>query len=87
MGGGGFIQQMVNTMRDNRASLTSKTKRGNSKSDPGSENKTALKFPTADPERLKRIQEKARKKQSIQWIIIYSFAVIFLAGILWFTFS
>lgn len=86
MGGGGFIQHMVNSMRDNRASLTSKTKRGQSKSNASSEHKTSLKFPTSDPERLKRIQKKARRRKSNQWVIIYSFAVIFIAGILWFTF-
>lgn len=82
MGGGGFIQQMVNVMRDNHASLTSKTKRSNAKTDLSKASITPLRFPSGTPERIANIRKRAERKSTHQWIIIYILSAFFIMAII-----
>ena len=73
MFGGGFIQQMVNTMRDNRA-LQSSRKQKNRNSDDRRAGKTKLKFPKGNPERMKKNENDQKKI----WSTVQSSMVTYL---------
>lgn len=81
MFGGGFIQQMVNTMRNNRA-LQSSRKRKKGNIDDGKSGKTKLKFPKGNPERMKNVKEKNYNRSKKEWILIYIFFGLFFGVML-----
>ncbi len=79
--GAGFIQQMINTMRDNSALLASK-RRKNRTADDSRAGKTRLKFPKGDPARINRSKIKYTQQSKVQWILIYLFLGLFFGAIL-----
>ncbi len=86
MNGGGFIQQMVNVMRENRALLSSKRRKNNETNNLRS-GKTRLKFPKGDPTRIRKIKRKYRRQSNAQWMLIYIFFGLFFGAILIWVFT
>lgn len=86
MFGAGFIQQMITTMRDNRALLSSQHRKKNNSEDRRA-GKTKLKFPKGDPERIKMTREKYNQRSKAQWLLIYIFFGLFFGAMLTWIFT
>lgn len=87
MNGAGFIQQMINTMRDNRALKTSQQRKNRKESGDQRAGKTKLKFPKGSDQQLQKVKHQHSKRSKIQWIVIYTFFTLFFSVMMWFVFS
>jgi len=90
MFGGGFIQQMVNKMKENKSLLPSKRSRfGNhlNKAEEKTPSQTKLYLPKTDSKRLAHKKRKLTRRSQIEWTLIYVFFTLFFGLFLWFVFA
>jgi hypothetical protein len=90
MFGGGFIQQMVTKMKENKSLLPSKRNRFGTHLSDGNDTqprKTRFNFPSANSNRLAHKKRKLTRKSQVEWILIYVFFTLFFGLFLWFVFA
>jgi hypothetical protein len=90
MFGGGFIQQMVNKMKENKSLMPSKRNRFGTHLNDGNDTRqtiTRLNFPRTNSKRLAHKKRKLTRKSQVQWILIYVFFTLFFGLFLWFVFA
>lgn len=87
MNGGGFIQHMINTMRENRALLSSKKGKHRDQNGKRRAGRTKLKFPKIKSKELEMIKKKHRFRSKTQWLIIYIFFGLFFGAMLLWVFT
>tara|TARA_B100000508_G_C11465858_1_gene282482 strand:+ start:27638 stop:27895 length:258 start_codon:yes stop_codon:yes gene_type:complete len=84
MGAGGFIQNMVQVIRENKAMLSSYGKKK-----PSAERragKTELKFPKGNPAELKRKKKRYQQRSRIEWLIIFIILGTFFGAMMFLVF-
>jgi hypothetical protein len=87
MNGGGFIQHMINTMRQNRALLSSKKRKHRDQHGKQRTGRTLLKFPKMEAKELEKVKRKQRFRSKAQWLIIYTFFGLFFGAMLLWIFT
>lgn len=69
MGGEGFIQNMIQVLRENKSLLPSSSRQKHSAKRRAG--KTQLKFPKGNPAELKRKKKRYQQRSRIEWLIIF----------------